>query len=135
MQSYARLATLCYIDVTGLLVTDRAQSLGQVERLTSSHTLHGSESLCKLLRYLAKHALEHPGSCVAPSQAGNPPCLLSFPSDWKAADWDLDQTIFVILRISCVEPRGSLKPLDTVTRGKARPCSHMRALLPSVTSM
>ena len=62
MQSYPRLATLCYIDVTGLLVTDRAQSLGQVERLTSSPTLHGSESLCKLLRYLAKHALEHPGA-------------------------------------------------------------------------
>ena len=24
--------------------------------------LHGSESLCKLLRYLAEHALDHPGS-------------------------------------------------------------------------
>ncbi len=43
-------------------MTDRAQKLGQIERLASSHTLHGSESLCKLLRYLAKHALDHPGS-------------------------------------------------------------------------
>jgi hypothetical protein len=43
-------------------VTDRTQSLGQVERLISSQTLHGSESLCKLLRYLAKHALDHPGT-------------------------------------------------------------------------
>ena len=43
-------------------MTDRAQSLGQVERLVSSHALHGSESLCKLLRYLAKHALDHPGT-------------------------------------------------------------------------
>jgi hypothetical protein len=43
-------------------VTERAQSLEQVERLVSSHTLHGSESLCKLLRYLAKHALDHPGA-------------------------------------------------------------------------
>jgi hypothetical protein len=42
-------------------VTDRAQNLGQIERLVSSQTLHGSESLCKLLRYLAKHALDHPG--------------------------------------------------------------------------
>jgi hypothetical protein len=42
-------------------VTDRAQNLGQVEKLVSSQTLHGSESLCKLLRYLAKHALDHPG--------------------------------------------------------------------------
>lgn len=43
-------------------VTERAQSLGQVERLANSQTLHGSESLCKLLRYLAKHALDHPGA-------------------------------------------------------------------------
>jgi hypothetical protein len=42
-------------------VTDRAQNLGQIEKLVSSQTLHGSESLCKLLRYLAKHALDHPG--------------------------------------------------------------------------
>jgi hypothetical protein len=48
--------------VTGLFVTERAQSLEQVERLVSSHTLHGSESLCKLLRYLTKHALDHPGA-------------------------------------------------------------------------
>src|SRR3977135_707109 len=51
----------CYIDVTGLYVTERAQNLGQIERLVSSQTLHGSESLCKLLRYLAKHVLDHPG--------------------------------------------------------------------------
>jgi hypothetical protein len=47
--------------VTGFLVPDRAQILGEVDRLVNSHTLHGSESLCKLLRYLAKHALDHPG--------------------------------------------------------------------------
>src|SRR5712671_5486715 len=52
----------CYMNVTGVQVTDRAQKLGQIERLASSHSLHGSESLCKLLRYLAKHALDHPGS-------------------------------------------------------------------------
>jgi hypothetical protein len=42
-------------------VPDRAQILGEVDRLVNSHTLHGSESLCKLLRYLAKHALDQPG--------------------------------------------------------------------------
>ena len=42
-------------------MTERAQNLGQIERLVSSQTLHGSESLCKLLRYLAKHVLDHPG--------------------------------------------------------------------------
>jgi hypothetical protein len=33
----------------------------EVEKLVGSEALHGSESLCKLLRYLAKHALEEPG--------------------------------------------------------------------------
>lgn len=40
---------------------DRTQILGEIDRLVSSHTLHGSESLCKLLRYLARHALDQPG--------------------------------------------------------------------------
>ncbi len=42
-------------------VTHEEQHLSQVERLVNSHTLHGSESLCKLLRYLADHALKNPG--------------------------------------------------------------------------
>jgi len=33
----------------------------QVEKLENSQALHGSESLRKLLRYLARHAVEHPG--------------------------------------------------------------------------
>ena len=47
--------------VTGAFVPDRTQISDQIERLVSSHTLHGSESLCKLLRYLAKHAMDQPG--------------------------------------------------------------------------
>jgi hypothetical protein len=43
-------------------VPERAQYLGQIEKLLNSHTLHGSESLCKLLRYLATHSLDHPGA-------------------------------------------------------------------------
>src|SRR5437016_12261407 len=54
----------CYIDVTGVTLSDRAQFLAEIERLVNSHTLHGSESLCKLLRYLAKQAVEHPGTPV-----------------------------------------------------------------------
>ena len=40
---------------------DRDQCFQEVERLTNSHSLRGSESLCKLLRYLAEHTLDHPG--------------------------------------------------------------------------
>src|SRR5438094_3597295 len=42
-------------------IAEREQFLGQIDRLISSHVLHGSESLCKLLRYFADHALNHPG--------------------------------------------------------------------------
>ena len=45
-------------------MSDRDQFQAQVEKLTGSHALHGSESLCKLLRYLAKQALDHPGLAV-----------------------------------------------------------------------
>jgi hypothetical protein len=43
-------------------LVERSQIQGQIEKLASSHVLHGSESLCKLLRYIAKHALDHPGA-------------------------------------------------------------------------
>jgi hypothetical protein len=42
-------------------VTDSEVRLLQIEKLVNSHTLHGSESLCKLLKYLADHAAKHPG--------------------------------------------------------------------------
>jgi hypothetical protein len=42
-------------------LTEREQYLGEIDKLVNSHVLHGSESLCKLLRYLAKHVLDHPG--------------------------------------------------------------------------
>src|SRR5260370_17970473 len=52
----------CYNARAVVPMTERAQFLGQIEKLVGSHTLHGSESLCKLLRYLANHSLDHPGS-------------------------------------------------------------------------
>jgi hypothetical protein len=48
------------VGVTGH-VTDVEPRLLQVERLVNSRTLHGSESLCKLLRYLGEHAVKHSG--------------------------------------------------------------------------
>src|ERR1700758_3402160 len=40
---------------------DKDLCLEQIERLIHSHALRKAESLCKLLRYLAEHALHHPG--------------------------------------------------------------------------
>ena len=45
-------------------MTEREHLLEQINRLVSSQALHGSESLCKLLRYLAKHAVDHPGTPI-----------------------------------------------------------------------
>jgi len=45
-------------------LTEREQYLGQIDKLVNSHVLHGSESLCKLLRYLSKHVLDHPGTPI-----------------------------------------------------------------------
>src|ERR1700746_2932357 len=60
----AELVGSCYTNVTGVRVTDRAKLQEEIEKLVSSHALHGSESLCKLLRYLGRQALEHPGTAV-----------------------------------------------------------------------
>jgi hypothetical protein len=66
------------MNVTRVQVPQREQYLIQVDRLLNSHVLHGSESLCKLLRYLAEHALDHPGSPlkeyqIATEVFGRPP--------------------------------------------------------------
>lgn len=45
-------------------MSEHDQFAKQIEVLVSSTTLHGSESLCKLLRYLGQHALEDPAGRV-----------------------------------------------------------------------
>ena len=52
--------------VTHTFAISREHCFQQIEKLINSHSLHTSESLCKLLRYLAEHSLDHPG--VAPKE-------------------------------------------------------------------
>ena len=52
------------MSTAGVTGSDQGQIRAQVERLVHSQALHGSESLCKLLKYLAKQSLEHPGVAV-----------------------------------------------------------------------
>ena len=47
--------------VTHSFALGREQCFQQIDKLIKSHRLHTSESLCKLLRYLAEHSLDHPG--------------------------------------------------------------------------
>src|SRR3982074_3883939 len=48
--------------LTGVQKAERSLYLSHVKKIENSHTLHSSESLRKLLRYIAKHALDHPGA-------------------------------------------------------------------------
>src|SRR5271166_4034874 len=64
--------------LTHSFVVAREQCFQQVEKLTKSHILHGSESLCKLLHYLAEDSLDHPGVAlkeyqIATEVLGRPP--------------------------------------------------------------
>lgn len=59
-------------------MSEHDQYLRHVEKLANSGVLHGSESLRKLLRYLAHHAIEHPGTPlkeyqIATEEFGRPP--------------------------------------------------------------
>jgi len=76
--------------VVGVNGLDREAKLGEIEKLTSSSVLHGSESLCNLLRFLTKQSLEHPGATVKEYQ-------IATEVFGRAADFDprLDSTVRV----------------------------------------
>lgn len=46
---------------TGAISVEREALHSQIEKLNRSSVLHGSESLCKLLKYLGEHSLGSPG--------------------------------------------------------------------------
>jgi hypothetical protein len=98
-----------------MAVTHRAESdqyLEQIDRLVNSHVLHGSESLCKLLRYLAMHALTHPGTSLKEYEIATE--VFHRPADF---DPQLDSTIRVQagrLRLKLAEYYGSEGAEDPV---------------------
>lgn len=78
------------MSVTGVVVAEREEKLRQIERVVGSDLLHGSESLCKLLRYLAEHCIDHPGAAVKEYQIATE--LFKRPPDF---DPRLDATVRV----------------------------------------
>jgi hypothetical protein len=70
--------------------TARDELHSHVERLNRSGILHGSESLCKLLRYLAEHSLDSPGTPLKEYQ-------IATEVFGRSADFDprLDSTVRV----------------------------------------
>ncbi len=49
------------MSVTSVQIAEKDRYLEQIERIIHSHALRKAESLCKLLRYLAHHAMTQPG--------------------------------------------------------------------------
>ncbi len=91
--------------VTRVHLAERDQYLEQIDRLVNSHILHGSESLCKLLRYLAAHALTDPGVPLKEYEIATR--VFHRPADF---DPQLDSTIRVQagrLRLKLAEYYGS----------------------------
>jgi hypothetical protein len=46
------------------IASGREQCFQQIDKLTNSHSLRGSESLCKLLHYLAQQSIDHPSEAL-----------------------------------------------------------------------
>jgi hypothetical protein len=93
-------------------MVERERNLRQIDRLVTSQTLHGSESLCKLLRYLAAHAVEHPGVPIKEYQIATE--VFGRPADF---DPQVDSTIRVQagrLRVKLTEYYASEGPEDTI---------------------
>jgi hypothetical protein len=88
--SYPSCYSLCCMHVTRPHAAEREDYLGQVERILSSATLHGSESLCKLLRYLGDHSVDHPGVSLKEYQIATE--VFGRPADF---DPQVDSTIRV----------------------------------------
>src|SRR5579863_8299602 len=75
---------------TGATETDRDAVHAQIEKLNRSSVLHGSESLCKLLRYLGDHSLDSPGAPLKEYQIATE--VFGRPADF---DPRLDSTVRV----------------------------------------
>jgi hypothetical protein len=132
LQSDAALVTLGYMGVTGPPLEPRAQYLASVEKLVKSHVLHGSESLCKLLRYLAEQSLNNPGTPVKEYQIATE--VLGRPADF---DPHLDSAIRVQagrLRVKLAEYYSSEGEEDPIVvelpKGTYTLAFHHRAALP-----
>lgn len=93
-------------------MTGKDQFQKQIDRLITSQVLHGSESLCKLLQYLATHALDHPNTPLKEYQIATE--VFSRRSDF---DPQSDSTIRVQasrLRLKLAEYYNSEGTVDTV---------------------
>ena len=107
---------------------ERDTLLSQIEKLSRSSVLHGSESLCKLLRYLGEHSLDSPGMALKEYQIATE--VFGRPADF---DSRVDSTVRVQtgrLRAKLAEyytGEGVLDPLVVeIPKGAYTLTSHLR---------
>src|SRR5580692_9848015 len=74
----------------GATIVEREALHSQIEKLNSSPILHGSESLCKLLKYLGQHSLDAPGTSLKEYQIATE--VFGRPADF---DSRVDSTVRV----------------------------------------
>jgi hypothetical protein len=75
---------------TGATTVEREALHAQIEKLNRSSVLHGSESLCKLLKYLGEHTLDAPGTSLKEYQIATE--VFGRPADF---DSRVDSTVRV----------------------------------------
>jgi len=74
----------------GATIVERDALHSQIEKLNRSPILHGSESLCKLLKYLGEHSLDAPGTSMKEYQIATE--VFGRPADF---DSRVDSTVRV----------------------------------------
>src|SRR5580704_13030832 len=118
--------------VTHTFAIGREQCFQQIDKLINSHSLHTSESLCKLLRYLAEHSLDHPGVALKEYQIATE--VLGRPVGF---DPQSDSTVRVQagrLRVKLAEYYAQESPHDPIVvelpKGSYALTFHLRALRP-----
>src|ERR1700730_8815970 len=85
--------------VTGATLNEKSDYMAQVETLVQSRALHGSESFCKLLRYLAKQALD---------QDGTPPKEYQIATELFGRQSDFDPQLDSVVRVQAGRLRTKL---------------------------
>jgi len=123
--------------VTHVHLVGREESFQEVEKLVNSHILHGSESLCKLLRYLAEQTLNHSGASVKEYQIATE--VFARPANF---DPHLDATVRVQagrLRMKLAEYYNSVGVEDPVVvelpKGSYALSFHLRATITARPSL
>src|SRR6202051_1225330 len=118
--------------VTHTFALDRQECFQQIDKLIKSHSLHSSESLCKLLPYLAEDSLDHPGIALKEYQIATE--VLGRPTGF---DPQSDSTVRVQagrLRVKLAEYYGNEGPgapmVGELPKGSYALTFHLRAPKP-----